>query len=155
MCEPVTTTRLSIAYWCERVTYRSMDAGGIADVARYSVARPADAVRSVRVDVRALAAELSPTERHRALSWVEGAGCVGAVAALHRGEPCGFSLSHRDRWIEWTVRPFSTFEASREALLPLLPTTGCAGESMSASAPPAAAHASGRVRARTTTSATG
>ncbi|MFI5754417.1 hypothetical protein [Streptomyces sp. NPDC051569] len=117
---------VSRAYWCEQVTYRSMDADGIVNVSRRPVASPADAVRGIRTAVRALDSTLAPMERHRALSWVDGAGCVGAIATLHRGEPCGFSLSYRGRWIEWTVRPFFVFRVARESLLPLLPTSPCA-----------------------------
>ncbi|MEU3184680.1 hypothetical protein ABZ707_10760 [Streptomyces sp. NPDC006923] len=49
-----------------------------------------------------------------------GGGCVGAIAALHRGEPCGFSLSRRTDWIEWSVRPFLVFDVNDKALLPVL-----------------------------------
>lgn len=93
------------AFWCERVTFRTIEADEIAEVRRTSTQRPSDAIRQIRVDVRSLAPELPPLERHRALSWVDGGGCIGALGALHRGEPCGFSLSHRNTWIEWTVRP--------------------------------------------------
>lgn len=93
------------AFWCERVTFRTIEADEIAEVRRTSAPRPSDAIRQIRVDVRSLAPELPPLERHRALSWVDGGGCIGALGALHRGEPCGFSLSHRGTWIEWTVRP--------------------------------------------------
>ncbi|MFG2672604.1 hypothetical protein [Streptomyces sp. NPDC048445] len=93
------------AFWCERVTFRTIEADEIAEVRRTSTPRPSDAIRQIRVDVRSLAPELPPLERHRALSWVDGGGCIGALGALHRGEPCGFSLSHRGTWIEWTVRP--------------------------------------------------
>lgn len=92
-------------FWCERVTYHSMEADEIAEVSRHMALDAAEAIRFIRLNVRALAAGLPPYERHRALSWVDGGGCVGAIAALHRGEPCGLSLSHRGAWIEWTVRP--------------------------------------------------
>lgn len=92
-------------FWCERVTYRTLETDEIAEVSRHMALEPAEAIRFIRMNVRALAVGLSPLERHRALSWVEGGGCVGALAALHRGEPCGLSLSHGDAWIEWTVRP--------------------------------------------------
>lgn len=73
------------AFWCERITYRTMDADDVADVARYAVTVPAEAIRRIRADVRELAHVLPPIERHRALSWVDGGGCVGAIGALHRG----------------------------------------------------------------------
>lgn len=104
-------------FWCERVTYRTMEADEIAEVSRRMALDPAEAIRFIRLDVRALAAELPPMERHRALSWADGGGCVGAIGALHRGEPCGLSLSHREAWIEWTVRPGFNSPADREDLL--------------------------------------
>lgn len=94
------------AFWCERVTFRTIEADEIAEIRRSSTPRPAEAIRQIRVDVRSLTPELPPLERHRALSWVDGGGCIGALGALHRGESCGFSLSHRGTWIEWTVRPY-------------------------------------------------
>lgn len=108
------------AFWCERITYRTMDADDVADVARYAAAAPAEAIRRIRSEVRELAQALPPVERHRALSWVDGGGCVGAMGALHRGEPCGISLSHRGRWIEWSVRPYLEFTVERGALFPVL-----------------------------------
>lgn len=108
-------------FWCERVTYRTMEADEIAEVSRHMVLDPAGAIRFIRLDVRALVTGLSPIERHRALSWVDGGGCIGAIGALHRGEPCGLSLSHRDAWIEWTVRPGSGPPAGAEDLPPERP----------------------------------
>ncbi|MDX3853249.1 hypothetical protein [Streptomyces sp. AK02-01A] len=136
MRDSAPASRVSRAFWCEQVTYTSMDADAIAVVSRYSAASPAEAVRSVRVAVRALAFALPPIERHRALSWAEGGGCVGAIAALHRGEPCGFSLSRRTDWIEWSVRPFLVFDVNDKALLSVLPassgeTLACAADSPS------------------------
>lgn len=103
-------------FWCERVTYRTMEADEITDVSRHMALAPAEAIRFIRLNVRALAADQPPMERHRALSWVDGGGCVGAIGALHRGEPCGFSLSHRGAWIEWTVRPGFDSPADAEDL---------------------------------------
>ncbi|MEU3184692.1 hypothetical protein ABZ707_10825 [Streptomyces sp. NPDC006923] len=120
MRDPAPASRVSRAFWCEQVIYTSMDTEESPVVTRYSVASPAEAVRGVRVAVRALAFALPPVERHRALSWAEGGGCVGAIAALHRGEPCGFSLSRRTDWIEWSVRPFLVFDVNDKALLPVL-----------------------------------
>ncbi|WP_328377692.1 hypothetical protein OHB13_17080 [Streptomyces sp. NBC_00440] len=108
------------AFWCERITYCTMGADDVADVARYAATAPAEAIRRIRADVRELAHALPPIERHRALSWVDGGGCVGAIGALHRGEPCGFSLSHRGRWIEWSVRPYLEFRVDGGALIPVL-----------------------------------
>ncbi|WP_405779239.1 hypothetical protein [Streptomyces sp. NBC_00859] len=112
------------AFWCERITYRTLDADDPADAERYAVRAPADAVRRIRADVRELASTLPHVERHRALSWVDGGGCVGAMGALHRGEPCGFSLSHERGWTEWTVRPYLDFSVEGGLLLPI-PRPGC------------------------------
>jgi hypothetical protein len=126
---PASNTRFapsaSHAFWCERITYSSLIAGDIADVARHSASNPAEAIRSIRVAVRTLASALPPIERHRALSWTDEGGCLGAIAALHRGEPCGFSVSSGRNWVEWTVRPFLDFRVSDEALLPILPPPSC------------------------------
>ncbi|WP_329145348.1 hypothetical protein OG275_13610 [Streptomyces niveus] len=111
-----------IHYWCERVTYRSLGAAGsdIEKVERHSASTPAEAIRQIRSSVRTLASTLPPNERRRALSWAEGGGCVGAVAALHRGEPCGFSLSDRGSWVEWTVHPYHVFRTQEARQLPLV-----------------------------------
>ncbi|MGW3089999.1 hypothetical protein [Streptomyces sp. NPDC001108] len=105
-------------FWCERVTYRTLAADEIAEVFQHRALDPAEAIRVIRLNIRALAVGLPPFERHRALSWVEGGGCVGALAALHRGEPCGLSLSHGDAWIEWTVRPGFDLPVEGEEPLP-------------------------------------
>lgn len=114
---------IEIRYWYEHITYRSLTAAGseIDKIERHSARTPAEAIRQIRLSVRALMATLPPEERKRALSWAEGGGCVGAVAALHRGEPCGFSLSHRIAWLEWTVHPYYAFHTPETRQLPLLP----------------------------------
>ncbi|MFJ5682278.1 hypothetical protein [Streptomyces sp. NPDC093099] len=99
------TEQAERAFWCERVTYSSLAVGGVADASHHVAPTPAEAISAIRGAVRDLAATLPPIERKRALSWVDGGGCIGAVGALHRGEPCGFSLSHRGFWTEWTVHP--------------------------------------------------
>ncbi|WP_406138465.1 hypothetical protein [Streptomyces sp. NBC_01089] len=109
----------TLAFWCERITYRTLDADDVADVSRYATTAPAEAIRRIRAEVRALAYALPPIERHRALSWVDGGGCVGAMGALHRGEPCGFSLSHQGRWTEWSVRPYLEFLPDGRAPIPV------------------------------------
>ncbi|MEU9745669.1 hypothetical protein [Streptomyces niveus] len=111
-----------IHYWCEYVTYRSLNAtsSGIETIERHSAGTPAEAIRQIRVSVRALTSTLPPKERTRALSWAEGGGCVGAIAALHRGEPCGFSLSRHDAWLEWTVHPYHVFHTQEARQLPLV-----------------------------------
>jgi hypothetical protein len=109
-------------FWCERIAYRSLSADAIASVATYATTNPAQAVREIRVDVRRLASALPPREMARAFGWTDGGGCLGAVAALHRGEPCGFSLNTLDAWVEWTVRPVAFL-----ALADAEPTASCPG----------------------------
>lgn len=122
LCEPDSelAAPAAPAFWCERVTYRTIEAEDIADVRRASTRRAADAIRQIRVDVRSLAPELPPMERHRALSWVDGGGCISALGALHRGQPCGFSLSHRGTWIEWAVLPYLVLQVGGRTRLPVL-----------------------------------
>ncbi|MEU9747021.1 hypothetical protein [Streptomyces niveus] len=107
------------AFWCERVVYETFEPDSPAQVSRCSRSNPAEAVRAIRVDVRAIKDTLAPAERERALRWTGHGGSLGAVAALYRGEPCGFSLSSEGRWIEWTVRPYLAFDVSELSLLPL------------------------------------
>ncbi|WP_405615968.1 hypothetical protein OG292_21960 [Streptomyces sp. NBC_01511] len=108
------------AFWCERVVYESFEPDSRArahtHISRCSMPTPAEAVHAIRVDVRALTDRLAPVERERALSWTGYGGSVGAVAALYRGEPCGFSLSSGGRWIEWTVRPYLVFDVGHASL---------------------------------------
>ncbi|MFD3486521.1 hypothetical protein [Streptomyces sp. NPDC058665] len=105
------------AFWCERVVYETLDANSPVHTSRCSMSTPAEAIRAIRVDVRALRDTLAPAERERALRWTGPGGSLGAVAALHRGEPCGFSLSGEGLWIEWTVRPYLAFDVSDLSLL--------------------------------------
>ncbi|MFF9077516.1 hypothetical protein ACF1FX_21605 [Streptomyces sp. NPDC014646] len=96
---------------CERVVYRSTEADEAAEASAGVVVDPAEAIRRIRAEVHERASELPPIGRHRALSWVDGGGSTGALAALYRGEPCGFALAHRGRWFEWTVRPRPAYGA--------------------------------------------
>jgi hypothetical protein len=108
------------AYWCERTAYASMDFESVTHVERYAVASAADAVRRIRLSVRQLALGLPLRERNRAIDWINNHGYLAAVAALHRGEPCGFSLSTQGSWVEWTIHPFLRFEVPARRGLPLL-----------------------------------
>ncbi|MET9531600.1 MULTISPECIES: hypothetical protein [unclassified Streptomyces] len=71
------------------------------------VPTPREAVRAIRAQLRAShVLGLPPRETARALRWSEHGGWLPALAALHRGEPCGFVLLlRRGRHLEWTVRP--------------------------------------------------
>ncbi|WP_328330030.1 hypothetical protein [Streptomyces sp. NBC_00455] len=71
------------------------------------VPTPREAIRVIRAQLRAShVLGLPPRETARALRWSEHGGWLPALAALHRGEPCGFVLPLRKgRHIEWAVRP--------------------------------------------------
>ncbi|MFB8034401.1 hypothetical protein ACFC5Z_15975 [Streptomyces sp. NPDC056004] len=73
------------------------------------LATPREAVRAIRVQLRANHLfGLTPRELIRAHHWADQGGWVQALGALHRGEPCGFSLMLRGgRHIEWHVRPLT------------------------------------------------
>ncbi|WP_406353284.1 hypothetical protein [Streptomyces sp. NBC_00658] len=117
---PRLTVELRRAFWCERTSYET-DFNINKCPERYVVDTPAEAVRKIRVTVRRLAQTLPPLEQHRALDWTDAGGCLQAMGALHRGEPCGFSISSDGTWVEWTVRPFDRFLVPDELLLPLVP----------------------------------
>lgn len=104
MADGVTPVLAQPGFRCERVTYRSSATDEIASMAACATADPAEAIRSIRADVRRLASTLPPREGARA-SEANERGVLGALAALHRGEPCGFVLHSRDTWVEWSVQP--------------------------------------------------
>ncbi|KUL50281.1 hypothetical protein ADL22_07450 [Streptomyces sp. NRRL F-4489] len=93
--------------WCERVVYRSpdADADAVASWVTLAVDSPVRAARAIGADARRMAGGLPGRARRRALWEVEGGGRVGAVAALHRGEPCGLALDCGGVWVEWSARP--------------------------------------------------
>ncbi|MGG2461597.1 hypothetical protein ACO0M4_17550 [Streptomyces sp. RGM 3693] len=91
--------------WCERVVYRSLDADIVASRVAFAVDSPAQAARAIGADARRMAGGLAGRARRRVLSGVQGGGRVGAIAALHRGEPCGLALNCGGVWVEWSARP--------------------------------------------------
>ncbi|MFD3873759.1 hypothetical protein [Streptomyces sp. NPDC058623] len=70
------------------------------------VANPLAAVRAIRVDIRdAHVFPMTRDERIRALKHVDTGGRLQAVAALHRGETTGFTITLRDgTCAEWRLR---------------------------------------------------
>jgi hypothetical protein len=108
------------AYWCER-TVSETGLGMSSRPERESVRTPAEAIRKIRVSVRRLAPTLPSFEQGRALNWTDSGGCLQGVAALHRGEPCGFSISSQGTRIAWAVMPYHQFLVPDELLLPLVP----------------------------------
>ncbi|MFJ3711212.1 hypothetical protein OG709_21180 [Streptomyces sp. NBC_01267] len=73
------------------------------------LATPREAIRTVRSQLRSShVLGLAPREATRALYWSEHGGWLPALAALHRGEPCGLVLLLRKgRHLEWSVRPLT------------------------------------------------
>ncbi|MEU6920892.1 hypothetical protein [Streptomyces sp. NPDC046631] len=73
------------------------------------MATPQEAVRAIRVQLRTNHLfGLTPRELIRAHHWADQGGWVQALGALHRGEPCGFTLVLRGgRHLEWHVRPLT------------------------------------------------
>ncbi|MGW7092618.1 hypothetical protein [Streptomyces sp. NPDC054874] len=84
-----------------------------------------EAIRLFQAEARALVANLAPDARREARERIDEGGRVRAIAALHRGRTCGFSLGHGDRWTEWTVRPYLAFSVAARHLLPVLPPGRC------------------------------
>ncbi|MER5884302.1 hypothetical protein ABT160_10785 [Streptomyces sp. NPDC001941] len=109
----------NVARTCYRFECLSLppDPGALGDLrALHTFENARDAIRAMRIQVRTFhMAGLNPREIAHALNWTEN-GCVQAVAALDRGEPCSLSLitTHGDL-IEWQIRPIkllATVESS-------------------------------------------
>ncbi|MEV6475993.1 hypothetical protein [Streptomyces sp. NPDC051657] len=113
------------AYWCERSTYPLLRGSAPDTFVRYSVSTATEAIRLFRAEARALVEDLAPEARREARERIDESGRVRAIAALHRGRTCGFSLGHGDRWTEWTVRPYLAFSVAARHLLPVLPSGCC------------------------------
>ncbi|MFD7629493.1 hypothetical protein ACFV7Q_26280 [Streptomyces sp. NPDC059851] len=94
-------------YWFEAVCHRDGDDRCPELLYRTMLETPERAIRLVRMQIRTTHPfDLSPAEVDRALAWADGGGRVQALAALHRGEPAGFSIVLRDgRRPEWRVLP--------------------------------------------------
>ncbi|MEU1087187.1 hypothetical protein ACFYPN_26310 [Streptomyces sp. NPDC005576] len=103
--QPSATTPPDV-FRCERVTYHTVEADQIVDAAHCTTNTPLEAIRWVQGQVQSIVAQLPPGEAVQARRWDEGGGCIGALAALHRGEACGFTLRHGDFWSEWNLRPW-------------------------------------------------
>ncbi|MYT33280.1 hypothetical protein GTY73_31945 [Streptomyces sp. SID8354] len=91
--------------WCERTVYRSVHADEVASWTFLAVDTPLRAVGVITADARRLAAGLRGRAGARALRAAADAGRLGAVAALHRGEPCGLALTCAGTWVEWSATP--------------------------------------------------
>ena len=106
----------SRAFRCERITYRFRQADGastVTEIASVVSRTPNEALQHIRVDVRTHSDGLPPIVRSRARAWTDDSDDLYAMALLHRGRPCGFSLSGPDGWVEWTVRPVTALALIR------------------------------------------
>jgi hypothetical protein len=90
-------------FWAECVT-RTADTGTCL-VASMGTVTAAQAVRWVRISARTLVSLLDYSERDAALTWLDGGGCIGALAGLRRRESCVFRIRRGGTCVEWTVRP--------------------------------------------------
>ncbi|WP_405973305.1 hypothetical protein OG496_31345 [Streptomyces sp. NBC_00988] len=108
------------AFWCEH-TVSEADLKIKGRPERDIVSTPGEAIRKIRMSVRRLAPALPSFEQDRALNWTDSGGSLQATGALHRGDPCGFSISSHGTWHEWTVRPFDQFLVPDELLLHVVP----------------------------------
>ncbi|AJT65547.3 hypothetical protein T261_3885 [Streptomyces lydicus] len=104
------------AFWCERFVYPSLYAEAPAAWAVMITPSAAWATRCISADARRMASGLPERERRRALDRMGRQKPLGAMAALHRGEPCGLGLKLGGAWVEWSARPVR--------LLPLASRTG-------------------------------
>lgn len=98
---------LHTGYWFEALCHRDAYDGPPELLDRVMLDTPEEAVRLIRLQIRTTHPfVLSPTEVERALAWADGPGRIPALAALHRGEPAGFSIVLRNGLRpEWRVRP--------------------------------------------------
>ncbi|WP_371677293.1 hypothetical protein [Streptomyces sp. NBC_01276] len=101
------TAAILTGYWFEALCHRDAYDGPPELLYRVMLDAPADAVRLIRLQIRTTHPfALTPAEVERALAWADGDGRIQALAALHRGEPAGFSIVLRDGTRpEWRVRP--------------------------------------------------
>ncbi|MEU9112054.1 hypothetical protein AB0D04_09735 [Streptomyces sp. NPDC048483] len=92
-------------FWCERFVHESLYADAPASWAAMVTHSAARAMHCIGADARRMASGLPDRERQRVLDRVGRHGHVGAMAALHRGEPCGLGLELAGAWVEWSARP--------------------------------------------------
>ncbi|MFJ3926186.1 hypothetical protein [Streptomyces sp. NPDC090022] len=112
-----TTTTLRTGYWFEAVCYRDVYDDRPRLLHRAMLDTPEQAVRLVGSQIRAARpVPLTAAEIERALAWAAAGGRVAALAALHRGEPAGFSIVLRDGLRpEWRVVPVSYVDIAAPA----------------------------------------
>ncbi|MFF1558854.1 hypothetical protein [Streptomyces sp. NPDC058279] len=101
------TVAIRTGYWFEALCYPDAYSTAPELLDRLMLDTPEEAVRLIRTQIRTTRPfALTPTEVDRALAWADGGGRLQALAALHRGEPAGFSIVLRSGLRpEWRVRP--------------------------------------------------
>ncbi|GLW00083.1 hypothetical protein ABTX82_34700 [Streptomyces lavendulae] len=101
------TMTLRTGYWFEALCHRDAYDAPPELLYRVMLDTPEHAIRLIRLQIRTTQPfALTPDEVTRALAWADGGGRIEALAALHRGEPAGFSIVLRDgSRPEWRVRP--------------------------------------------------
>ncbi|MEU8465923.1 hypothetical protein [Streptomyces sp. NPDC029003] len=103
-------TAIRTGYWFEALCHADAYDRPPDLLYRVMLDTPEHAVRLIRLQIRTTHPfALTPDEVARALAWADGGGRIQALAALHRGEPAGFSIALRDGTRpEWRVRPVRT-----------------------------------------------
>ncbi|WEH34237.1 hypothetical protein PZB75_13215 [Streptomyces sp. AM 4-1-1] len=113
---PVPTARIAHGFRYEALHYAGPHQPCPTPVDLRIVTTPHEAIRAIRAHVRTLSPDTMTTDHHAAaLNWADEGGWTGALASLHRGQPCGFSLRlRRGVSLEWCVRPvtYLTLHAS-------------------------------------------
>ncbi|MFE3766264.1 hypothetical protein ACFXPI_31420 [Streptomyces sp. NPDC059104] len=113
------TSTIRTGYWFEALSHRDAYDAPPELLYRVMLDTPERAIRLIGHQIRATHPfALTPAEVTRALAWADGGGRIEALAALHRGEPAGFSIILRDGTRpEWRVRPVRhlTLDAAHRA----------------------------------------
>lgn len=98
-------------FWFEVLRYRRPGGKAPEPIELRIISSAYAAIRAIRIQVRTThALGMTPRETARAVAWAES-GWIQALASLHSGEPCGFTVVlHNGARAEWTVRPVTFLE---------------------------------------------
>jgi hypothetical protein len=106
----VTKAHTNLGYWYEVLRHDPSPTHSPEPLALEMLGNAHATIRAIRIQVRTFhVLGMTPREISRAVEWAES-GWIQALAALHRGEPCAFSvlLSSGIR-AEWCVTPTPYF----------------------------------------------
>lgn len=92
-------------FWAECSTSAPMTDQALTLVASFDSVGAVQAVRWVHNVAREISCSLEPTDRARALRWLDGSGCHSAIDGLLHGVPFEFTVSCGRTQVKWTVRP--------------------------------------------------